>query len=286
MVFMVLLVTFATIAVANTNTIEVTYDTTVEIAYVNWAEGIAMTYLAQAILEDYMGMEVETTMADAGLVFSAIATGDQDVFLDAWLPVTHAAYMDRYSDDLEDLGYNFHGARIGAVVPEYVEANSLEEINDYAREFDRQIVGIDAGAGIMEATHRAIDAYDLDFTLISSSGPAMTAALDDAINRGNWIIVTGWEPHWKFARYDLKFLEDPKGSYGEVEYIKTLARDGFSSDNPIAAQFFKNFFLDSEELGSLMGMIADSDEDNVQVARRWIEENKELVEFWIPECIK
>lgn len=286
MVLMLMTFVISTVLVANTRTVEVTYETKIEIAYVNWAEGIAMTYLAQAILEDYFDMEVETTMADAGLVFASIATGDRDVFLDAWLPVTHKAYMDRFKDSIEDLGFNFRGARIGAVVPSYVEANSLEEINNYVDEFNGEIIGIDAGAGIMQATNRAIEAYDLDFRLVSSSGPAMTAALDDAISRGNWIIVTGWEPHWKFARYDLKFLNDPEKTYGEVEYIKTVARDGFSKDNPIAAEFFKNFFLTSEELGSLMGMIADSNDSNVEVARRWIEDNKELVEFWVPEFMK
>jgi glycine betaine/proline transport system substrate-binding protein len=45
--------------------------------------------------------------------------------------------------------------------------------------------------------------------LVASSGPAMTAALKGAIDKGEWIVVTGWAPHWKFARYDLKFFFQP-----------------------------------------------------------------------------
>ena len=101
---------------------------TVSIDYVNWAEGVAMTYFAAAILEDYMDYEVELTMADPGIVFSAIAQGDADFFLDAWLPVTHQSFMETYGDDIEDLGLNFDGARIGLVVPAYVDIDSIEDL--------------------------------------------------------------------------------------------------------------------------------------------------------------
>ena len=36
----------------------------------------------------------------------------------------------------------------------------------------------------------------------------MTQALSDAIANEEPIIVTGWNPHWKFAAFDLKYLED------------------------------------------------------------------------------
>lgn len=68
----------------------------VRLVYVNWAEGVAMTHLVQAILEDRMGYEVKTTMADVAPVFASLANGDADAFLDGWLPVTHQSYMERF----------------------------------------------------------------------------------------------------------------------------------------------------------------------------------------------
>ncbi|UYP00360.1 glycine betaine ABC transporter substrate-binding protein [Oceanotoga sp. DSM 15011] len=254
---------------------------TVKLAYANWAEGIAMTNLAKVILEDEMGYDVETTMADPGLIFVSLAQGNQDAFLDAWLPITHEAYIKQFGDKLTDLGYNFEGARIGLVVPEYVNINSIEELNNSKDKFDSQIVGIDAGAGIMSTTYSAIDAYDLDLELIESSGPVMTASLANAIDKKEWIVVTGWQPHWKFARFALKFLDDPKEVYGKAENLHTMARRNFIIDMPEVAQFLTHFYLNSQQLGSLMDMISNSD-DAEDAAREWIKQNKKVVENWIP----
>lgn len=257
---------------------------TVELAYVNWAEGVAMNNLVHAILVDEMGYEVESVEADVGPIFSSLASGDYDAFIDAWLPITHQEYMDEFGDDLEDLGYNFEGARIGLVVPEYVDIDSIEEMNDVADQFDGEIIGIGPGAGIMTATNNAVDTYDLDYTLIESSGPVMTATLSDAIEEEEWVVVTGWEPHWKFAEWDLKFLDDPEGVYGEVENIKTIARQGLSEDMPEVAELLENFYMDSNQLGDLMGAMAENQEDmdELEIARDWMEENQDLVDSWLP----
>ena len=255
----------------------------VKLGAVNWAEGIAMTNLAKAVLEEKMGYSVEITVADVAPIFASVASGDYDAFMDAWLPLTHATYMEEYGDKLVDLGHNFEGAKIGLVVPSYVDINSIEEMNANADKFDGQIVGIDAGAGIMKATETVISDYELsDIELMASSGPMMTAALKRAVDEGEWVAVTGWKPHWKFARWDLKFLEDPKGDFGEAENIHTVARVGLKEDMPEVASFLEKFMLNDQQLGGLMGMIADSEDmEPIDVAKQWMEENEELVNSWM-----
>ncbi|MFA9465886.1 MAG: glycine betaine ABC transporter substrate-binding protein [Velocimicrobium sp.] len=255
---------------------------TIKLVYVNWAEGIAMTNLAKVILEEKMGYDVEMTMADVAPIFTSLADNDQDVFMDAWLPITHKSYMDKYGDNLDDLGNNFEGAKIGLVVPDYMDINSISELNDIADDLDGEIIGIDSGAGIMQSAESAIDVYGLNLELLPGSGPAMTAALGSAIEDKEPIVVTGWAPHWKFAKWNLKFLDDPEGAFGDAENIHTITRKGFSDDMPTAAAFFTNFFMDSQQLGDLMGAISDSDEDPASVAKAWMEENEALVQSWIP----
>lgn len=254
---------------------------TINMVHVNWAEGVAMTNLAAVILEEKMGYEVEMTMADVAPIFTSLADGDADVFMDAWLPTTHASYMEEYGDDIETLGVNFEDAKIGLVVPSYMDIDTIEELNDVADDIDGEIIGIDSGAGIMSTTETAIETYGLDIELVSGSEAAMIASLDEAYENEEPIVITGWTPHWMFATYDLKFLEDSEGVYGDSENIYTLARDGFSTDEPEVAAFFTNFSMTSDELGDLMGKIADSEDDPYDVAKAWMEENEDLVSSWL-----
>jgi len=256
---------------------------TVKLVYVNWAEGVAMTNLAKAILEDKMNYNVKLTMADVAPVFTSVAKGDEDAFLDAWLPVTHAQYMKKYGSKLTDLGYNYQGARIGLVVPSYFDIDSITQLNSVKDKVKDQIIGIDSGAGIMQKTDQAVKDYNLQLKLIPSSGPAMTASLKQAISNHKPIVVTGWKPHWMFARFDLKFLKDPKGVYGKAENIHTVARKGLKKDMPEVAQFLENFELNDQQLGSLMNDVRLSNTNALDAAKKWMKDNQKLVNSWIPK---
>ena len=127
-----------------------------------------------------------------------------------------------------------------------------------------KITGIDPGAGIMEATEKAIEEYELtDWDLVSGSGAAMTAALKKAYDKEDPIIVTGWTPHWKFAEYDLKYLEDPKGVYGGEEQIHSIGRIGLAEDLPEAHQILSNFNWSEEDMGEVMIAIQEGEKEEV-----------------------
>lgn len=257
-------------------------DETIEIGYVNWACATASTYLVKNVIETELGLAVELNDLDAGIMWQSVNTGDIDFLVCAWLPGTHADYYDQVKDNIVNVGPNYEGARIGLVVPAYVDINSIEELNGFADEFDGRIVGIDAGAGIMGATRSAIEEYNLDFELLDSSDPVMTAELHTAIQNQEWIVVTGWTPHWKFASYDLKFLTDPQGIYGDAETINTITRAGFANENPQVQAFLNNYFLTAEQLGGLIAMMEEYN-DNDAAAQQWIEDNREVVDQWLAE---
>ncbi|MBW4837997.1 MAG: glycine/betaine ABC transporter [Paenibacillaceae bacterium] len=145
---------------------------------------------------------------------------------------------------------------------------------------DYEIIGIDPGAGIMKATSQAIETYGLaDWKLIEGSGAAMTAMLDKAIKAEEPIIITGWTPHWMFAKYDLKYLEDPQKVYGEAEEIHTVARKGLKEDHPTAYEFLDRFEWTSDEMGAIMTAIQEG-QDPAEAAQAWADANTDRVDSW------
>ena len=249
-------------------------DKKVTIAYVNWSEGVAMTQLSKVLLERE-GYKVDLKNADVAPVFAAVAGGDADVFLDAWMPVTHKDYLDKFGAKLEVLGTNFKNAKIGLVVPEYVNINSMEELNANAALFNSEIVGIDAGAGIMSKAEQSIIDYGLKLKLQSASEAAMLATLKKNIDAKKPVIITGWAPHYIFSTYKLKFLDDPKGVFGAVETIQTVANKNFVTAKPKVAEFFRNFQLNDAELGSLIGVL-NTNADEKAAVEEWLTQHQEL----------
>ncbi len=255
----------------------------ISIAYANWLEGIAMSHLAKVVLEE-KGYEVELLNADVAPVFASVSRKKADVFMDAWLPVTMKDYIDQYGDQIEFIGEVYDSARVGLVVPQYVTIDSIGELAAYKGQFSSEIVGIDAGAGIMKTTDKAIGDYGLDgYKLLTSSSSTMLASLQKAMEKEAWIVITGWTPHWMFDRYPLKFLHDPKGTYGNVESIYVVGWKGFTEKDPLAAKFFSNIKFTTEEISSLMKALKDARMDEEDLVRKWRDEHRELVESWIPE---
>ncbi len=255
----------------------------ISMLYANWAEGIAMTHLAKVVLEEH-GYVVEIKAIDPGPIYASLAKGDGDVFVDAWLPNTHAAYWKRFGKNIEVLGTSFGDATTGLAVPTYVDINSIEELNDKADKFEGKIIGIDSGAGIHATTEKVIQDYELDFSQVTSSEPAMLAALRKAYSAKEWIAITAWKPHLKWSQYDLKYLEDPKGIY-PLDECKVVARKGFKADFPEAAEFFKNFEIQEDNLYELIDIVLEST-DRLTEVKKWYLNNKELVDSWWPSELK
>ncbi len=249
------------------------------IGYVLWDGEIASTNVMKVVLEE-AGYDVDIIAVDAGAMYQGLADGHFDFITSAWLPQTHKNYWERYGDDIESVAINLEDCRIGLVVPTYVTIDSIEELNDHKEEFGSEIIGIDPGAGIMSTTETAIDEYGLEYDLTSSSSAGMAASLRRSIDSEEWTVVTLWSPHWTFDTYELKYLEDPKGTYGEADHVETLARAGLQEDDPRLYEIISRFKWTHDDIQSVMADLADgmSEED---AARKWVDNNPEKVSEWI-----
>ncbi|MFL0753445.1 MAG: glycine betaine ABC transporter substrate-binding protein [Prochlorococcus sp.] len=259
------------------------------IGWTAWADAEVVSLMAEKLIESHYEQPVERVMADIGIQYDSVARGKLDLMLMAWLPKTHEKYWQKVSDRVLDLGTMYSG-RIGWVVPDYVPKQRISSIGDLsdpkvANGFNNTVQGIDPGSGLMQASEKALNIYDLsDLKLISASGAAMTAVLDRAINDDQWVVVTGWTPHWMFARYKLRFLKDPKSAFGGQEGIHAIARLGLDKDHPKVVAFLTRFKLSDGELDA---MLLDAQNTSTEKAvNNYIANNKKQIDYWMNGTIK
>ncbi|AVQ98587.1 glycine/betaine ABC transporter [Oceanobacillus iheyensis] len=162
------------------------------------------------------------------------------------------------------------------------EENAEDSSTNVGEEIDYTITGIEPGAGITVTTEKAIEEYDLDgWQVEQSSTAAMLTELEDAINNEEPIVVTGWNPHYMFTKFEnLKYLEDPQGTYGEEEQIKSLARKGLEADKPNAYKLIDQFNWTLEDMEGIMYESAENGKDIAEVSKQWVEDNPDKVAEW------
>lgn len=155
-----------------------------------------------------------------------------------------------------------------------------ENANGIGAQTDYEIVGIEPGAGLMGLTSTALEDYQLDeWTLLEGSSAAMVAELQKAYNNQEPIIITGWSPHWMFSSFDLKYLEDPKGSFGGAESIHTIVRKGLEQDAPGAYKILDQFSWETSDMEAVMVDITNG-MDPTEAAEKWIDANPDKVSKW------
>ncbi|MBP2079761.1 glycine betaine ABC transporter substrate-binding protein [Oceanobacillus polygoni] len=100
----------------------------IELASTPWDSERASSGVLKEVMEQ-KGFNVTVTELDVAIMFESIATGDADASLGAWLPITHKDFYEAHQDNIVDLGPNLNGAKIGLVVPEYMDIDSIEDLN-------------------------------------------------------------------------------------------------------------------------------------------------------------
>ena len=254
----------------------------VRLTYVrSWPSSDLTTHIAAQILRKDLHRQVELISTEAGPMWAAVAGGRADATLTAWLPTTHHVYWERYKDKLVDLGPVTSGTWLGLAVPSYVPLDSIEQLEAHHAKFGNRIVGIEAGAGVMINTRKAIKTYGLhDLSLLTSSTAAMQAQLQRAIARKQWIVVTAWKPLGIWARFDLKPLQDPKHVYGQAGHIDAVIHPALQQQQPQVARLLGELRVPIEDIQAMMVEV-DKGKPLDEVTGAWIAAHRGQIDAWV-----
>ncbi|MET7638989.1 ABC transporter permease/substrate binding protein [Streptomyces sp. NPDC005438] len=257
----------------------------IKMGYIPWDEGIASSYLWKEVLEQ-RGYKASLQQLDPGPMFTALAKGDLDFQTDTWLPTTHEQYWKKYGSKLEDLGQWYGPTSLELSVPSYMKGiESLDDLKANKDKFGSKIIGIEASSGEMGILKdKIVKEYGLtDWKVVSSSTASMLSELDRSYKQKKPIVTTLWSPHWAYSKYDLTKLKDPKGAWGKGDKIHTVARKGFSKDDPTVSGWLKNFKMNEKDLTELEGLITDAGKGKEQDAvKEWLKKHPDYVDTMAP----
>lgn len=261
-------------------------DKTLNIGAVAWEEALGIADLIQYVVRTELGMNVEVTNPSIGVAYAAASDQELDLLIESWQPITHQAYTEKYGAEVIDFGPMYEDAKLTWAVPAYVPEDELASVEDLGKEsvkekLDAEITGIDPGAGIMQQSEKMLKQYEAlsDYTLLEGSGAAMQAALKDAVQNDEWIVVTLWEPHSAYGRFDLKNLKESKGLLGSEERVHMIGRQDFMEVFPNKlSEFISRFYLPIGMVNELSAMYSDMGEG---AGAQFAEKYPEVIDYFV-----
>jgi len=251
-----------------------------------WSESLSVGSLITYILEEEIGQPVQMITPDIGVAFQAVIDGDLDLFVEVWLSVTHEAYWEKSAAKLRDFGPIYEDALLCWAVPAYIPADVVSSVTDLGKQevwdkMNGEIIGIDPGSGLMQHSSIMMEDYPelANWKLIESSDAAMIAELKRRMMRDEWTVVTLWQPHSAFGRFDLRVLDEPQKILGTEEEVHMVGRRDFIAKfgNDVST-FLSRFYLTIDQMSELT-LLYEEDEDTA--ATIFVAKYPKLIHYFV-----
>jgi glycine betaine/proline transport system substrate-binding protein len=198
-----------------------------------------------------------------------------------WLP-NQQDLLGSVEDDVELLGPWYRGrTEQGIAVPSYMDTTSLDQLNESEADL---LLGIEPSSVVMERVFdEVIPPYGLRQKLMQASTEGMLAEVEIRYRNREEFAFVAWSPHWMNQRYDLRYLEDPKDAFGELNNpaeVLTITHEDLPDDDPVAYAFVDALMLDEEQINDLESTINEVG-DPLEGARRWARDNRNVWQPWV-----
>lgn len=257
---------------------------------VGWTDITSTTAVATTVLQA-LGYETDIKVLSVPVTYSALASGDVDVFLGNWMPSMEAD-LAPYREDgtVETVRTNLTGAKYTLATNAAGAALGIKDFADLAAhkaDLDGKIYGIEPGNDgnrlILDMLEG--DAFHLKgFELVESSEQGMLAQVARADKAGKPVVFLGWEPHPMNANFKMTYLAGGDDFFGPDfggAVVDTNVRKGYVTDCPNVGKFLKNLSFSLPMENEIMGKILDGGEEPAAAAREWLAAHPDVVTPWL-----
>ncbi|MPL82826.1 glycine betaine/proline transport system substrate-binding protein [Rhodobacter sp. 140A] len=257
---------------------------------VGWTDITSTTAVATTVLQA-LGYETDVKVLSVPVTYSALASGDVDVFLGNWMPSMEAD-LAPYRDDgtVETVRTNLTGAKYTLATNAAGAALGIKDFADLAAhkaELDGKIYGIEPGNDgnrlILDMLEG--DAFKLKgFELVESSEQGMLAQVARADKAGKPVVFLGWEPHPMNANFKMTYLAGGDDFFGPDfggAVVDTNVRKGYVTDCQNVGKFLQNLSFSLPMENEIMGKILDGGEEPAAAAKEWLAAHPDVVTPWL-----
>lgn len=263
---------------------------TVTFSDVGWTDITATTAVATTVL-GALGYETDIKLLSVPVTYSALSTGDVDVFLGNWMPTMEADIAPyREAGTVETVRTNLVGAKYTLATNAAGAALGIKDFADIAKhkdELDGKIYGIEPGNDGNRLIMDMIDgnAFGLQgFEVVESSEQGMLAQVERAGKSNDPVIFLGWEPHPMNANFAMSYLtggDDFFGpNFGGAE-VATNVRKGYVADCPNTGKFLENLSFSLAMENEIMGAILNDGTEPAEAAKAWLGAHPEVLGPWL-----
>jgi glycine betaine/proline transport system substrate-binding protein len=264
----------------------------IKLVSVSWTGVTIKTELAMVVLES-LGYEVDNKVLAVPFVYTALDSGDVDVFLGNWMP-SMASIADKFFAKGSVIQHvaNMPGAKYTLAVPTFCAEAGLKDFSDivtFGEQLDDKIHGIEAGndGNLIIRDMIEKDMFGLGrFELVPSSEVAMLAEVQSRVKQKRCIVFLGWAPHSMNERIDMTYLTgSTDATFGPNDGTATVwtnVRQGFAEDQPNAARLFKNMLFPVSMMNQIMtNLYEDKSLTPLTAGLQWLKENPEAYRGWL-----
>lgn len=215
----------------------------------------------EAILRRH-GHEIERSATPHEEMFKRMGRGEVDMLVSAWLPASHGAYLAPFEDDVRKITVLYEPYCIWGVpdnVPDEVASVSDLLAEPALSRMDRLIQGINPGAGISRFSQAIVAHYGLDkagYHFETGTEAQCFDRFEDAVSRGQWVVVPLWHPQYLHARHRIRELAEPAGLLGGTDQATLIVRrDAEERISPAALEELAVLHLGNQRVSELEDML-------------------------------
>ncbi|MEI7189830.1 glycine betaine ABC transporter substrate-binding protein [Dickeya dianthicola] len=143
------------------------------------------------------------------------------------------------------------------------------------------------GAPANQSLKKMIDAHDFalqNWSLVESSESGMLAQVTRAVERKQWIVFLGWEPHAMNTRFKLAYLSGGDNYFG-ANYgratVNTVTRKDFAATCPNLNRFYSQLTFDVALENAVIARVLEQQQTAQDAARDELKKRPELLDSWL-----